>query len=203
MTKKILFYGGLILATILVVFVFITSTNYIQLAIASLLYPPVAYLAFKYFPRRKHPATVGELSSQLPTPNMPENGSGTLVDEDKRAFLKMIGSAGLSFLLFSIFSKKAGPMFFGNGDTPQSLLGDETDVKKSKGDPTEGYQIAEIDETDMVFVGYTNSQGAWFIMKQDSDTGSFRYSRGDADFPENWAKRNDLLYDYFNKTFSE
>lgn len=63
------------------------------------------------------------------------------------------------------------------------------------------YQIANIDEDDIGYYGYNNKDGGWYIIKIDTD-GSFRYSRGNTDFPANWERRDKLEYDYFNNVFN-
>ena len=50
--KKIVIYIGFVVASIANAAVFITTTTYIQLAVAILLYLPLTYLAFILFPRK-------------------------------------------------------------------------------------------------------------------------------------------------------
>ena len=126
-------------------------------------------------------------------------------DIDKRAFLKLIGGTGLAFFLYSIFNKKAEGLFPGMAPAAPGLTllkdtaGNKIDPAQSH--PMDGYRISEIDESDISYFGYTNKDGAWFIMKGDTDTGSFRYARGDSNFPGNWTNRENLKYDYFSNIF--
>lgn len=66
--------------------------------------------------------------------------------------------------------------------------------------PTDGYQIAEIDESETSYFGFVDTKGHWFIMKEDT-AGSFRYTRGESGFPNNWSIREKLKYDYYDRVF--
>ena len=74
-------------------------------------------------------------------------------------------------------------------------------INPAENQPTDGYQITEIDEGDTFYCGYTNKEGDWYIMKQDLETGSFRYVKGNSGFPLNWTNRATLQYDYFYNVF--
>lgn len=229
--RKILIYSSFIIASIVVVGAFITATSYAQLAVAILFYPLLVYLALKAFPRTTKmystsniPVTnaiqpsvkpaeiampVGPLRSEAGGQIGPaKNGNMIgITDVDKRVFLKLIGSVGFSLFLFSIFNKKAEGLFFKNLPAPgasgsvslENIAGNKIDPAQSQ--PTDGYRISEIDDNIIAFYGFTNIDGAWFIMKEDTDTGSFRYTRGDSDFPGSWTNREKLKYDYFNNVF--
>ena len=68
--------------------------------------------------------------------------------------------------------------------------------------PTDAYRISEIDEEDeTAFFGFTDTKGAWFIMKKEENSGSFRYTKGKANFAANWAGRKLLGYDYYHNVF--
>lgn len=215
--RKILIYSSFIIASVLVVGAFITATSYAQLAVAILFYPLLVYLALKTFPRTTKiynqstiPVTAAIQPSvkqaEITMPSKGENMIG-ITDVDKRVFLKLIGSVGFSLFLFSIFNKKAEGLFFKNLPGPgasgnvslEDISGKKIDPAQSQ--PTDGYRISEIDDNLITFYGFTNKDGAWFIMKEDTDTGSFRYSRGDSSFPSNWTNRDKLRYDYFNNVF--
>src|SRR4029078_12030438 len=99
---------------------------------------------------------------------------------DKRAFLKLIGVAGVSVFLFSIFSKRGQIPFFGK------MAGSDTvSLKDSKGktiDPAQSqplvcFQISEIDDGVVAYYGFINKSGAWFIMREDTESSSFRYAK--------------------------
>lgn len=206
MKKNIIFYTLLIIATILIIVIFITSKTYVQLAIASLLYPPIAYFAFKYYPRKTERIIIDSSQPQaLQQITDPKADGNHILDTDKRTFLKMIGATGFSLLLFSLFTKRFEDLFYGNtvesqnSSTNAQNTGSTSSVESQ---PTDGYQIAEIDESENTYVGYTNKHGAWFILKQDVESGSFRYIKGGTDFPGNWSRRDTLLYDYYDRVFS-
>lgn len=214
--RKILIYSGFVIASLVVVAVFMTSTSYTQLAVAAALYPLPVGLAFVAFPRKrkngKHSEIpVAAIYSHLKSAQTLEAEAAkakkekvAIEDIDKRAFLKLIGGVGLSFFLFSLINKKAGSLFPGGTSTPETIAlkdtaGNKIDpVEKS---PTDGYRITEIDDSEINFYGFTNVDNAWFIMRQNQD-GSFRYTRGDRNFPDNWANRKNLKYDYYFIVFS-
>ncbi len=135
----------------------------------------------------------------------------SIIDIDKRAFLKLIGGVGLSLFLLSIFNKRIEGLFSkslpasGNttleatGGLPAGRQGNEIDQAPSQ--PTGGYKISEIDDNVITFYGFINKDGAWYIMREDTDTGSFRYTKGDFNFPGSWTRRQNLKYDYTCNVF--
>lgn len=201
--RKTLTYSSFIIAALVVVAAFVTATTYTQLAIAILLYPLLAYFAFKILPRKNWKAP--EITIQLPEDTAsPKTENVDIRDIDKRAFLKMIGAAGISFFLYSIFIKRAGVPFFGSAQGPETVsLKDATDHKIDPAEklPTDGYVISEIDDSIIAYYGFTSKDGAWFIIREDSDNGSFRYVRGDINFSSGWTNREHLKYDYYNNVF--
>ena len=216
--RKILTYCSFIIACLLVAAAFMTATTYIQLAVAILLYPLLVLFAFKTFPRktRGYPSEKPLTDSapvkptEIALPAGRQAGSTKIesvdiTDIDKRAFLKLIGGAGFSLFLFSIFNKKAEGLFPGIAPAGPGLTllkdsaGNKIDPAQSQ--PTDGYRISEIDDNIITFYGFTNKDGAWFVMKEDTDTGSFRYSRGNGNFPGSWENRENLKYDYFSNVF--
>lgn len=125
-------------------------------------------------------------------------------DNDKRLFLKLIGSAGFSLLFMALFTKKAQAAFFGSVPGPgivsvKNIAGEKIDPAESH--PTDGYEITEIDDTSSpAYYGFLKKNGYWYIMKEDS-TGAYRYSKGTSDFSTNWTNRASLTYNYFNTVF--
>jgi hypothetical protein len=125
-------------------------------------------------------------------------------DLNRRLFLKLIGGAGVSAFLFSIFTDKAHASFFGSMPVPGAMT-----VKDSSGQaidpaekqPTDGYEISEIDDaTSPAYYGFVHKTGAWYI-SQEGSTGSYRYVKGGSDFPTAWTNRAALTYDYFDNVF--
>ena len=202
MRKILLIYFSFVIACLVVIVAFITATTYTQLAVAILLYPVLVFFAFKTFPHKywgypsKKPVT--EVLPPVKSEEFKEvkRENVGISDIDKRVFLKLIGGAGLSLLLFSIFNKNAESLF-------SKSLPASNKIDPVQSQPTDGYRISEIDDNVISFYGFTNKDGAWFIMKGDTDTGSFRYARGNSNFPGNWTNRENLKYDYFNSVFSK
>lgn len=125
-----------------------------------------------------------------------------LIDSDKRAFLKMVGATGISLLLYTLFQKK-GPISLMNAQSGPTPLTDSTGkpINPREKLPTDGYHIAQMDNGLISYYGFTNNEGGWYIIKEDSETGAFRYAKGDADFAVAWEKREEQGYDYFNNVF--
>lgn len=201
-------YCSFMVTVLIVVLVFVTATTYIQLIVGALLYIPLAYFAFKVFPRKrrrvKRTQQPSKLEEEVETKKESNEGWG-ISDLDKRAFLKLIGGAGLALFLFSLFNKRAENQFFekaigvSGAVYVQDVSGNK--INPAQRQPTDGYSISEIDDNVISYYGFTNKDGEWFVMKVDTTTGSFRYIRGGSDFPESWIKREELTYDYFNNIF--
>lgn len=210
--KKIISYIALLVATILVFLVFATAQNYTQVAFGVAIYPILAYMTLKVFPRRKVSVvqkTRPAQSAAIEDEPSDRDEETDIVDFDKRAFLKLIGAAGISFFLFSLLSKKAEIPFFGkmagatNGPTGVTSLQDTSGnkINPAERQPMDGYQISEIDDNVVTYFGFINKEGAWLIMREDTETNSFRYARGDSDFPGSWNNRERITYDYFHNVF--
>ena len=206
--RKTLTYSSFATASMAVVGTFLTSRTYTQLGVAVLLFPLLAYFAYRLFVRKTkkapaiavQPPVTPAKKVEVETAKPQREGRG-ITDIDKRDFLKMIGAAGVSFFLFSIFSKKSGPSLFGND--AESTLKDSTGNKidPAERQPTDSYQISEIDDDFIAFYGFTDKDGAWYIMKENPDNGSFRYAKGGLNFNDNWTNRENLKYDYFHNIF--
>lgn len=214
MRKLLLTYCSFVITCLVVIAAFISATTYIQLAGAILLYPLLVYFAFKAFPRKtrrypsKNPVTaIQPLVKSAEKVETAKRENIGISDIDKRVFLKLIGGAGVSLFLFSIFNKKAEGIFFkslpGSGAPGRVSLEDiaGNKINPAQSQPMDGYRISEIDDNVITFYGFIKNGGAWFIMKADTDTGSFRYARGDGNFPGNWTNRENLKYDYYSSVF--
>jgi hypothetical protein len=198
--SKILTYISFLVACAIVILAFATAQTYTQLIIAVVLYPPLVYFAFKVFPGKSR-----QVYSKPEVADQPQNAdNGNLVDTDKRAFLKLIGVSGLSILIYSLFLKRSNIPFFES--PPESGTVTLQDAAGNKINPaekeiTDDYRITEIDDSIVSYYGFTHKDGSWFIMQEDTETGSFRYVRGDADFSGNWTNRENFKYDYFINVF--
>jgi len=187
--------------------VFITATSYIQLAAASLLYPFLIFFAYKVLPLKtkrtilERPVVKRQIQERSHAKAQEEKRSYVGVsDIDKRAFLKLIGATGISFFLISIFGRRVESLLFGQNTSPPasmvSPLGGQTNIATAS--PTDGYKISEIDNGLVGYYGFVNKNGGWLIMKEDTNSGSFRYTKGVSNFPFNWNNRTNLRYDYFH-----
>ena len=192
--RKILIYCSLVIVSLTVIVMFVTATTYPQLAMAIVLYPLLVYLIFKTFPHqttKAHPQKPLAAILKNPVATLKQEYAG-ITDIDRRGFLKLIGAAGVSFFLFSIFSKRAEIPFFGKLTGAGNASGSE---------PTDSYRISEVNDGLVSFYGFTKQGGAWFILQEDTEAGSFRYVKGDANFTANWANRASLNYDYYYNVF--
>lgn len=217
--RILLNYLSFIVACWVVLVAFITAQTYLQLAGAVLLFPLIVYFIFKIFPRkaRRH-SKRAETAAQQSAAVQPmaksaekigiESRSISISDIDKRVFLKLIGGAGVALFLFSIFNKRAENTLFKNlapSQAPgavsiQDNAGNK--INPAQTQPTDGYRISEIDDDVISFHGFTNKDGAWYIMKGSAESGAFRYVIGSSNFPENWTKRKNLRYDYYSNVFT-
>lgn len=203
---KVLTYTSFILAAMLVVVAFVTARSYSQLAIAVVLYPALAYFALKLFPRggtntpfvtvEIHPKAQGGQGPQIPREQV------DVADIDKRTFIKLVGATGASFFLFSLLGRRMETLLFERYlPTIGTRAENSQEEKNSSQAIPEGYKISEIDDNVISFYGFTNKQGAWLIMREDTNTNSFRYCRGTKDFKTNWDRREQLDYDYYHNLF--
>lgn len=208
MTKN-LTYFSFVIASGVIILIFITATTYSQLASAVILYPALIFIALKIFPR------IDWGSPKILTPPPPkfkhEPQTATLkaqpayiADVDKRFFIKFIGAAGISFFLFSLLGRRVEDLILGRtgGSGINSLPSTSSNQFGLDGpSPTNGYKISEISEGPITYYGYINQDGAWIIMRQDTNENSFRYQKGSSNFPASWQNRENLKYDYFYKLF--
>jgi hypothetical protein len=198
--RKLLIYLAFAIATAVVIIAFVTAKTYIQLAIAAALYPLVAYFAFYLFSRHQKPAVKSEPAPQPAVVKSPTKDSRVvdIIDFDRRAFLKLIGATGLSFFLFSLLGRRVETLLF---NQPSDSGTASTTGQVGPVSPTEGYRISEIDDGETAYYGFTAQDRSWLIMREDPSEGSFRYARGEVNFPSYWARRQSLNYSYFHELF--
>lgn len=213
MHKILLTYSSFLIACLVVIVAFITSTTYIQLGIAIALYLPLTYFAFKAFAGKtrggvnfKKPLITIQLPTKSPEKiREDERKKVEVADIDKRTFLKLIGVTGLSFFVFSLLGRRVDSLLFGNA--PGSNTGSIGTINPGNqtgqaGSLTDGYKITDIDDNNTIsYYGFTNPDGAWLIMQQDTQTSAFRYAKGNSGFSQNWGNRDKLKYDYYYKLF--
>lgn len=208
MYNILLTYFSFAIFCLLVVGVFITATTYIQLGIGILLYPILAFFAYKIFKKESVPAETHPQKQEYHRTEVKKKVEVTteeleVIDINKRAFLKIVGATGLSFFLISTFSRGLQSLLFGQTlvQTPQLGNLSMNQAPTPKTSPTDGYNISEVDDGIISFYGFINNNGGWFIMKGDTNSGTFRYAKGTSNFPYNWKSRKDLDYDYFHRVF--
>jgi hypothetical protein len=114
-----------------------------------------------------------------------------ITDVNRRLFLKLVGGAGMSVFMMSIFTDRAHAAFFGSMPVPGAMtIKDSTGaaIDPAEKQPTDGYEISEIDDTTSpAYYGFVHKTGAWYISRED-DSGSYRYAKGLSDFPTAWDK---------------
>jgi hypothetical protein len=213
---RLLLYYSFVLTTIMAVMGFVGTQSTPELLSAGLFLPMAFYFWSLALPRRNKklpiPAEVSldvvkaeieegraqALPKALPAKNQTRN-----LDADRRMFLKLIGSAGLTLFFFAVFTRRAQAAFFGSVPGPGTVAIKDTtgaQIDPAIKHPTDGYRISQIDDSTPAYYGYLNKDGAWFIMKEDSN-GDYRYAKGNSNFSTNWANRTSLTYDYFDAVF--
>lgn len=195
---KTLTKSAFVTASLVVILVFVTSKTYPQLIVAGALYTTLVFLAFMIFPRKAKVHLPPKLNHSGVEKSKPKTEAVDVADIDRRTFIKLIGATGVSFFLFSILGSRVEALLFGR--SPQfgtSPIGSGGQFPQPGASPTDGYKIAEIDEGPVTYYGFTNQVGAWIIMREEAEGSSFRYAKGNSDFPNNWDDRKDQNYDYF------
>lgn len=218
MTKTIS-YTGLIIVTLFVVMLFVTSKSYAQLYAAVLLYPVLTYVTLKVFPRVDQDEYIqpteptNNIAIKVPDKEkrdlkvMVPREKVEIVDIDKRTFLKLIGTAGVSFFLFSLLGRRAEDYIFNKTQglglsTPQQSNEPSFGTSPQGGAlPSNEYKISEIDDGLISFYGFVNKNGNWLIMREDTQENSFRYAKGETGFSKFWSDRTSLKYDYYHNLF--
>lgn len=203
-------YLGFILACSVVVFIFVTASTFIQLAAGIVVYPLMVILGYKLFSNRMLTYTPKSVAVQKPidkpTEKVEAQGANIKVaDIDKRLFLKLIGGTGLTLFLVSLFGKKTEDIFFKTFPTQDKISITDSEGKKitpAQNQLLDGYRIAEIEGDIVSFYGFVNKNGDWYVLRVDTVAGSFRYAKGNKDFPLAWQNRETLEYGYFNDIFN-
>ncbi len=69
-------------------------------------------------------------------------------------------------------------------------------------DPLDKYQPADDDfNSDPNYTGFTDRLGNWYIVEDNIDSGTHRYTKGSSNYETNWTNRASLSYNYFHETF--
>lgn len=209
---KTLTYPVFVIAGLLTIATFVTAKTYSQLALGVFLYPILIYIAFKIFPKfewltqkatRQTNTTQDHGQYETNSNPQPPKETALIADIDKRAFIKLIGATGISYLVFSILGRRIEPLIFGK-NTPANIgqFGNTGQISTNESSPADGYKISEVDEQDQFrYFGFVNQNGAWLVMRQDANDNTFRYIKGSSNFPGNWRDREKLKYDYYYNLF--
>ncbi len=219
--KKLLIYYNFIIVTLLILSGFIGANNAAQLTSAVLFFPLAVYFFVLVLPN-KNRALIFPKPEELKKTKKKKAKKSEVIkaekieddlerqkkfDMNRRAFVKLIGSAGMTVFLFSLFTKKAQGAFFGSVPGPGTVaLKDTTDtpIDPAIKLPTDGYKINQIDDSSPAYYGFVDKDGDWFIMKETS-TGDFRYYKKqitDGNFSTEWPNRATLTpYGYFDAIF--
>ncbi len=204
--ERLLVYYGFVVSSVMVITGLFSAKSLMEIFSAVLFSPILLYFITKVIPKRNRAinlptprAVVTEKAETKEITKLKKEG----VDIDRRAFLKLIGTAGLSLFLFSMFTKRAEAAFFGSVPGPGTVsIKDSSGIKIDPAErhPTDGYRITEIDDTGAyTYAGYLNKTGAWFILRDDG--ASYRYIKGSSGFTSNWTNRVSLTYDYYDNVF--
>ncbi len=199
----ILLYCSFIVTAIMSLIGLIGARNVSQLISAAIFLPMTVYFILRVMPGRQ----VLRVPLVVSKPEQLTQRSPKL-DVNRRQFLKAASSAGFALFLFSIFAKRAEAAFFGSVPGPGTVAIKDrsgTQIDPAIKTPTDGYKINQLDDSSPAYYGFVNKDGDWFIMKEDSDTGDYRYYKkktGDSDFSTEWPNRATLSpYGYFDAIF--
>ena len=210
--KKILSYSGFFGIGSLNIITFLTSKSYLQLGTAVAIYLFLVYYAYRLFIHKRRVVVIPlvqtkEINSaeNIETEDIANKKKEdlTVVDFNKRAFLKLIGATGISFFLLSLINRKGVSIFGGNSSPGITAIEDNAGnkINPAQSQPTDSYLISEIDDGEVTYYGFTDHEGGWFIMREDVNEGNFRYSKGENNFQNNWEDRQRLKYDYYYNVF--
>jgi hypothetical protein len=208
--NRLLIYYSFIVVSIMVVTGFAGAQTTPQLITAILFFPLGFYFLLRIIPRQNRAIV---LPDQEPTTKAKAKGGKVeklkkeKYDFDRRAFVKLIGSAGVTVFLFSLFTKRAQAAFFGSVPGPGTVALKDTAGNKidpAEKHPTDGYKISQLDDSTPAYYGFVNKDGNWFIMREES-SGDYRYandtSTGVGSFATGWTNRAGHTYNYFDSIF--
>ena len=204
--KGLVILYSFLLTTFMTVAGFMDTKSYPELISAIIFFPIAFYFGMLIMPKKRQAKIVIDPVLDI-IPDSLSKVKNKDYDPERRKFLKLIGAAGGSLFLMTIFTKSTEAAFFGSMPGPgtvavKNLAGAQIDPAEKK--PTDGYNITEVDDAGVdVYYGFVNKDGAWFIQKELS-TGAYRYTKGASDFTNattGWPNRASLTYGYFNDIF--
>ncbi len=204
---KLLLYYDFIIVNIMAISGFLGATNTAELISAALFIPLAAYFWILVLPKRGKKldqdfveAKTEEKAPEVVSETKEEPTIEKDFDMDRRTFIKLVGSVGVGVFFLSLFTKKVENTFFGNANVGALPEGTTQNAATAVSDSTLGYKISEIDDSNPTYFGYIDRTGRWYIMKE-TDTGSFRYARGEENFTKNWKNRANLVYGLYDSAF--
>ena len=207
MIRKLFTFYSFIVTSFLTISGILSATNLVELSTSILFTPLALYFFILMLPKKAVKVHVDMNDVMEIIPDQIKKIKNPDYDPERRKFLKLIGAAGGSLFLMTIFTKSAEASFFGSMPGPGSISvknSSGTLIDPSEKKPTDGYNITEIDDSGSdIYYGYVNKDGAWFILKELS-TGAYRYTKGSSDFTNvttGWPNRTSLSYGYFNDIF--
>lgn len=213
--KKIVILYSFVITSFMAISGILNAATFAEIASAVTLFTPLAFYFTILMLPKKHRSGINGNDIVNIIPNQIEEGvvkslknvKNPDYDPERRKFLKLIGAAGGSLFLLTIFTRKAEASFFGSMPGPGTVALKNTagsQIDPAEKHPTDGYNITEIDDSGVdTYYGYVNKDGAWFIRKELS-TGAYRYAKGASDFTNvttGWPNRTNLTYSYFNEVF--
>ena len=204
----------------MVIMGFLGAESYAQLTAAIMFFPLMLYFAYLIIPRntraislpqkkaktksKKKTTTVNKKGEVVELKKEGEEKEGKF-DLDRRAFIKLIGSAGMSLFLLAMFTKKAQGAFFGSVPGPGTVaIKDTTGTKIDPAikHPTDGYRVAELDDATPSYYGFIDKDGNWFIIRDDD--GTYKYKTGTSGFTTAWSGRGsipEIEWLYYDEAF--
>lgn len=227
--KKTLFVAYCLAITIVFTLVAVVNAHTFFETITAFIYLPLVFYFTKELIRRTHPSaswrirpaaadtivkappfpiTKKQLQDASVISPIPERGR--VFDVDRRIFLKLIGSAGISIFMLALFTRKAQAAFFGSVPGPGTVALKNTagtKIDPAEKHPTDPYTIAQIDDTSSAtyaYYGFQDKSGNWYILQETisgSSQGNYRYVKGSSSFSTNWTNRATQTYDTFENTF--
>jgi hypothetical protein len=90
------------------------------------------------------------------------------------------------------------------GNRGHALVDSYGHILISSQDITAKYQICDKDDDDenvINYFGFTDKNGAWYILRENLTNKTYRYIKGDNDYESNWTNRSSLTYDYYYNIF--
>jgi hypothetical protein len=227
---KLLFFYNLLISTIIAV-TGLASAQTLNQAVFALLFVPLILYFLKQLKGRSSPVGLVLRAQQLlpttylPPPEMTAPAQATrgelaeaiegqelspleVKDINRRLFLKLIGTAGLTTFFFALFTKSSHAAFFGSVPGPGTVSLKDTAGNKidpAEKQPTDGYEVCQMDDSAIPsYYGFVDKNSNWYIAREGNG-GEFRYTAGTyplTNFTTAWSTRSSQSYALFDQAFS-